>query len=282
MTSGFFLVNKKDVDYSKVVLIIFDVVFFTDLIAVVTWVSGIAEITVKKLIYSGLYWYIVFYLIFYFFVPYINILLRSLGKDRYIRLLVLMFFFWSVIPTLTFQKITFSNLDFFIVMYTAGAFIRLHIHEKIRYRNVWNLVFALGAAAFMILSVIAFDILGVVTKKDFFVANACYFYLFNSIPAVVCALFLFLFFLNLSFHSDVINYAAGSTLHILIIHLNEFLREWIWEGVYPNTQYINRPYLHEPVKVICVYIGCLAVSAVYRQTVRKPVEKAVVRRWGAA
>lgn len=281
MISGFFLVDRRTVDYSKAAMIVFDVVFFTAAAAAVTWAAGLAPMNLRDFIYSGLYWYIIFYLIFYFFTPYVNRLLNALNKGAFARLLALMFFFWSVVPTLTFRKISFSDLDFFIVMYTAGAFIRLHIHGKVHYRNRWNLLIALCAAAFMGLSVAVFDWLGVAAGKDFFVANACYFREFNMVPAVICAVFLFIYFSNLSFYSGLINYMAGSTLHILIIHLNEFLRQWIWERIYPNAEYIDWPYIHAPIKIICVFIGCFAISAIYRQTVRRPVERSVRARLSA-
>lgn len=278
MISGYFLIGRRTVDLSKAVLIVFDVIFFTAVIAIVAWVTGLAQVTARDLIYSGLYWYIVFYLIFYFFTPFVNRLLCSLERSIFVKLLALMFLFWSVIPTLTFQKIKFSELDFFIVMYTAGAFIRLHVHGKVHYRNRRNLLISLGAAAFMVLSVVAFDKQGKATGKDFFVENACYFREFNTIPAVVCSVFLFLYFLDFQFYSSAINFVAGSTLHILMIHLNEFLRRWIWTGIYPNAEYIGFPYFHAPIKILCVFIGCFAASAVYRLTVRRIAEKAVMTR----
>lgn len=278
MISGYFLINRESTDFTKSVLIVFDVVFFTTVIAVVVWATGIVPITLQDIIYSGLYWYIIFYLIFSFFAPYVNKLLRLLDREMFIKLLALMFFFWSVIPTFTFRKIDFSELDFFIVMYTVGAYIRLHVREKTTFRNQKRLMIALCSAAFMVLSVIVFDVLGIVTGRDFFVVNACYFREFNMIPAVVCAVFLFLYFANTTFYSKTINYVAGSSLHILIIHLNEFLRRWIWEVVYPNAEYISCPYIHAPVKIICVFVGCLTISVVYRRTVRKLAER-TVERW---
>lgn len=279
MISGFFLIERKKIDYSKAAMIVFDVVFFTVVIAAFVWVTGVVNMTLRDLIYSGVYWFIIYYLIFYFFVPYINKLLCSLGKAGFVKLLTLMFCFWSVVPTLALQQINFKDMDFFIVMYTAGAYIRLYVYRKVHYRNFWNLLIALAAAAFMVLSVGVFDAIGTATGKDIFVEIiACYFREFNMVPAVICAVSLFLYFSNLTFYSGAVNFMAGSTLHILILHNNEFLRQWLWEGIYPNAEYIARPYVHAPIKIICVYIGCLLISVVYRQTIQKPVKRAVSKK----
>lgn len=282
MISGFFLIERKMIDYSKAAMIVFDVLFFTVVIAAFARATGVVHMTLRDLIYSGVYWFIIYYLIFYFFVPYINKLLCSLDKAGFVKLLALMFCFWSVVPTLTLRQINFSDMDFFIVMYTAGAFIRLYVYRKVHYRNFWNLLIALAAAAFMVFSVGVFDAIGTATGKDIYVEIvACYFREFNMIPTVICAVFLFLYFSNLTFYSEAVNFMAGSTLHILILHNNEFLRQWIWEGIYPNAEYIVWPYVHAPIKIICVYIGCLLISVMYRQIIRKPVQRVVSKKLSA-
>lgn len=92
---------------------------------------------------------------------------------------------------------------------------------------------------------------------------------------VIGSVSLFLYFSNLEFTSRPVSYAAGSMLHVLIIHMNGYLRQWVWVDVYPNAAYAQWPYLHAPVKILCVFAGCLLVSMVYRATVRKWVGKAL-------
>ena len=188
------------------------------------------------------------------------------------------FIIWSVLPTVTFRQIDFGEMDFFIVMYTAGAFIRLHVYGKTKYKNIWNLAIALGAAALMVLSVVVMDALAVKTGNVFFLDNACYFREFNMVPAVVCTVFLFLFFANLNFYSKTINFMAGSVLQILIIHVNEYFAWFAWHRFSSNSEHIDWPYLHAPVKIACVFGICLLVSIAYRLTLRKPVERLVNRR----
>lgn len=277
LISGYFLVDKTSVDRVKYALVIFDVAFFTTVIGIFIQAAGIAHVTPFGLVRSGMTWYVVYYLIFSLFAPYLNRLLSTLDKKSFQMLLALMFIFWSVVPTLTFQQIDFGELDFFIVMYTVGAYIRRFVHGQVRYKNRWNLVVCLCASAFSVLSVAALDALSKVTGSAFFMENACYLREYNMIPSVIIAVSLFLFFSNLTFSSRPINYVAGSMLHVLIIHMNVYMRRWIWQGLYPNKAYADWPYLHAPVKILCVFTVCLLISMIYRATVRKWAGKALGR-----
>lgn len=275
MTSGFFLIEKEGVRFSRIAMMIFDVLFLTALIAAVVWVTGIiaASSIFTWLFRTTLNWYIIYYVLFSFFIPYVNRLLRSLDRRAFAKLMLTIFVVWSVLPTLTFQQIDFREMDFFIVMYTAGAFIRLHVHGKVKYKNIWNLLIALGAAAVMLLSVPAIDALAVRMNSDALVQNACYFREYNMVPAVIFAVFLFMYFARLTFYSKAINFVAGSVLHILMIHQNEFIAYIVWIKIYTNYEHIEQSYLLAPIKIACMFIGCLLISIAYRLTVRKYVEK---------
>lgn len=278
MISGFFLIQKERVALSRIVMIVFDVLFFTALIAVIVWATGLIPMKLKYMIYMRLNWYVTYYVIFCFFVPYINLFLRALDRHAFAKLMLLIFIVWSVLPTLTFQQINFSDFDFFIVMYTAGAFIRLHVHGKMGYRNVWNLLIALGAGALMVLSVPLIDALAVKTDSDFLVQNACYFRDCNMVPAVICAVFLFLYFARLDFYSRGINFVAGSVPQIFIIHVDNYFGWTVNHIISSNYAHMNRPYLHALVKISCVFVFCLLISIVYRLTVRRAAER-VIRNW---
>ena len=275
MISGFFLLEKTTVDRYKIAMVIFDAAFLTVMAGVFVQAAGIDQVTLYGMARAGMTWYVIYYLIFSFFVPFLNRLLRSLDKRAFQTLLALMFVFWSVIPTLTFRQIDFGELDFFIVCYTAGAYIRKYVHGQVRYKNGWNLAVCLGACALMVLSVAAIDVLAKVTGSTFLLENACYFREYNMILPVIGAVALFLYFSNLEFYSRPVNYVAGSMLHVLIIHMNAYLRRWIWQDVFPNKAYAAWPYIHAPVKILCVFAGCLLISMAYRATVRKWAGKAL-------
>ena len=275
MVIGYRQHGQKTVDRRKIALLVFDVAFFTLAIPLIMQALGIAQVTLFGLVRAGLTWYVAYYLIFSFFAPYLERLLDLLDKRTYQTLLALIFIFWSVIPTFTFRQIDFSRLDFFIVMYAAGSYIRRYVHGQVRYKNGWNLAACMVICALMLLSVAVFDALAKVTDNSFFLENALYFWQCNMILPVIGSVALFLYFSNLKFTSRPMDYAAGSMLHVLIIHMNGYLRRWVWEDVYPNKAYAASPYLHAPVKILCVFAGCLLISVVYRATMRKWVDGAL-------
>lgn len=164
---GYSLLERTTVDRHEIAMLAFDVAFFAAAIALIMQSLGIAQVTLFGLVRAGLTWYVVYYLIFSFFIPFLNRLLRTLDKRTFQILLALLFVFWSVVPTFTFRQIDFSRLDFFIVMYTAGAYIRRFVHGQTRYKNGWNLAVGLGASALMVLSVAVFDGLAKVTDSAF-------------------------------------------------------------------------------------------------------------------
>ena len=167
MIGGYFLLERTTVDRYKIAMVIFDAAFLTVMAGVFVQAAGIDRVTLFGMVRAGMTWYVIYYLIFSFFAPFFNRLLRLLDKRAFQTLLALLFIFWSVIPTLTFRKINFGELDFFIVCYAAGAYIRKYVHGQVRYKNGWNLAVGLGACALMVLSVAAIDALAKATAASF-------------------------------------------------------------------------------------------------------------------
>lgn len=211
-------------------------------------------------------WYIIAYLLFYLLVPYINPLLRQLSKKEYTRLLVILLFCWSVVPTFTRLDTAweFSNVDFFFVMYAIGGYYRLHIFGKKTYHNGWNALVGIGCFVAAISSVLVINHVGVTLQNSSILAHGQYFIPLYSILGVVWAVAWFAFFANIRFYSKMVSYIAGSVFGIYMIHENDFLRPVLWTIWSPNAEYVNDPYLHFLGKVVLVFFGCLLVDIVRR------------------
>lgn len=63
------------------------------------------------------YWFASSYFILYLFVPYIHKLVKNMDKISYKKLLVLMFVLWSILPTLTKQKLYMNEILWFLFLY---------------------------------------------------------------------------------------------------------------------------------------------------------------------
>lgn len=211
-------------------------------------------------------------------VPFLNPMLKGLKKDSFQKLIFVMLFLCSVIGTIATDKVwKFSDLDFFLVMYVIGAYIRLYI-KKLPERRKLAAV-AVVFLALMILSVLALDALGVVTGQGVFFDKAVYFNKWNSVLAVGLAVFVFCFFLDLEFYNEILNKIASATLGIYLIHNNFIFRRWLWQEFYPNPDYIYFPYIQFGMKVVLCYCGCLLLEFVRSATIGRWVDHWLTRHY---
>lgn len=154
-------------------------------------------------------------------------------------------------------------------MYSIGAYIRLHVYQKVSYQNYWNLIVGILSSVLIIASVFACFYLSAHYQTNIFINNVRYFANYSSILAVIFAISWFLFFSNLNFHNRFINFVASSMIGVYLIHDNVFLRKIIWEGIYPNKLYLANPYLHCLIKVSLVFLICTLIDIIFRLTIFK-------------
>lgn len=275
LISGFCMAEQKaDNHYRRIVPVMAEMVFYSLTIWLALLLVGGRPFSLGEAVNAFLpffrgNWYLVYYLVFYPFIPFINLFIRSLSQKTYGRLLLILYVVWSVVPTITMHAWAFSNVDYFLVMYLTGAYIKLYVHGKTDYNNRWNLAAALISALFLILSAVALDAIGLWLHDDAFIQNARYFREINMLPAVAMAISLFLYFSNFTFHNGAVNRIAGSVLGIYLIHDNELMRPLIWTRLWPNTDCLSAPYLHALCKILAVFLVCLAIDLLRRATVEK-------------
>ncbi len=291
--SGYFqITSNKDKIYKKLVPLAAEMFFYYIVILVIMLLTCAVPVSAKAILKSAVpvvygTWYAVNYLLMCLLAPFINPWLKQMDKKDYRKLLIILFIIWSVIPTLfnptavTSDVFDFGSLDFFIIMYIAGAYIRLHVTPADRIHNRRNLKGMLACILFMVLSIAAVDFIGIKTGKSIFIDNAGYLQKFNSIPAVGCAVFAFIYFSNLSFSSKFINTVSGATFGVYLIHNNFLLRKFIWCSVSPNALHAASPYLHAFFKVILVFAACTLIELLRAKTVGRLFENWYYKKYDA-
>ena len=201
LISGFYMVERRtDRHYRRIVPLAAEMVFYSLGIWLISLLAGrpLSLADGQRAVFPFLweYWYVSYYLIFYLLIPFINPFVLGMSKRTFRRLLIIVYVLWTVIPTFAAKSWSFSDLDFFLVMYLTGAYIKLHVHQKVSYDNRWNLAAALAAAALMVLSVVGFAAIGYLLHSDFFVWNTAYFRDYSKLPAVIFAVAAALFTLT--------------------------------------------------------------------------------------
>ena len=278
LISGYFLVERgRERHVRRVLPLVAEQWFYSVLILVLVLAFHLRSVSALEMICSLVpallgHWYIVGYLMLYVLIPFLNPWLRSMEKRTYRRLLLALFIIWSVIPTCTLYDWHFDERDLFPIMYLTGGYIRLHGQGK--YPNGRNLAASLLSAGTLILSVALINTWGYRARNADVIGWATYFGDYNSTPGVVFAVSTFLFFSRLRFTSRTVNYLAGSVIGIYLIHDDDLVRDLLWKGLSPNAAHLTGVWVHAPVKILAVFVVCLAVDLLRRATVEK-----VFLRW---
>ena len=211
------------------------------------------------------------YLVFFCFIPFLNILIKGMTKRQHQLLLGLCLLVFSVFPNILI-KVSYSYVSWFMVIYLIGSYLRL-------YPPQWSLNskrVSVGLAVSLALSCLsvwggaqAFSMIGK-NLSYFFVADS------NKPLAVVTAVFAFLFFKNLKLgYNKVINTIAASAFGVLLIHANsDTMRQWLWKDTLDNAGHFDgNIYLHAIVSVLAVYAICTLIDFLRIQLLEKPFFK---------
>lgn len=277
LISGYFMIGSKSENHHQKVVSLAGATHFYYLAILIIMLLTKAVPVTKTLAVKSLLpllfgtWYIIAYILLLLLVPFLNRFLNGLDAASYRRLVVILLVIWSVIPTASADAWEFSDLDFFLVMYVLGGYLRLYPIQK---KLPWGIM-AAGSYVLMLLSVIGMDLLGIVTKHRGLFDKAYYFGKINSVLSVFLAVSVFMCFSRMNFQNAVINRLGGTTLGIYLIHNNFLLRKWLFCTVAPNTEAAANPYLNVLVKTAVIFFGCAAVEMLRVATVGKWFDKAV-------
>ncbi len=200
------------------------------------------------------------YLIFFCFIPFLNILIKSMNRHQHQLLLGLCLFVYSLFPQMLI-KVTFNHVSWFMVIYLIGSYLRL-------YPPQWSLsVKRTGWLTFGLVLLSSVSVCVGIQMSCMLKKNIYYFFVSDSnkplaVATAVCA---FLFFKNLKIgYSKVINTIAASAFGVLLIHANsDTMRQWLWWDTLDNAgHYAGNIYLHAFVSVLIVYATCTLIDIV--------------------
>lgn len=209
---------------------------------------------------------------FYPFVPLINKMICGLNRQNYRILVFLMLIIWSVVPTLTFRRTwEFSGIDFFIVMYFLGGYIKKYIDVKDAKNHRIALCMGCSGTGLIMLSMLVLDAIGYFTKKTVFIQHAHYFRTYNSVLAVICAVGWFIWFAGLEFSNRRINGLAKNAFGVFCISLTPIVDRMFWHIISPNSDFLDSPFLwmHCIIKCVAIFVVCMLIETFRRRVFGK-------------
>jgi len=205
------------------------------------------------------YWFFSAYVIVFALSGYLNELLRKLPKDHFVRMLLLCFLFWCVIPFFSLREyhgFFWNQLIWFFVMYVTGAFFRL-FNPIISVKTCW--IFLISSIFLLMASFAVFELLA--PKMAFLNGYVTYFRWSNSPVAIVASVsMLSLAIRSKGYTNQLVNKVASLVFGIYLLHENFFIKDLLW-GRFFNASccstVVDRV-AHFLFSVIIVFaIGCI-------------------------
>lgn len=213
------------------------------------------------------------YLIFFLFIPFVNILLNNIDKKKHILLIILSLFTYSLLASFPEFNVTMNYVSWFIVLYFISSFVRLYPMNIFLKTLFWG-----GISIISIFISVASILFCLKIKDHFGIYDAFYFIVdSNKLLAVITSFSLFMFFKNIKVpYNKFINTVASSTFGVLLIHANsDTMRQWLWRDTLNNVGMYNSPYLyvHAIGSVLSIFIICVMIDQIRIKLIEKPFFK---------
>ena len=262
MITGYFMC-KSHITVKKFLKLLLEIEFYNILIYTIFVFTGYQKFTVFELLKAVIPIksidtdFTSAFLVFYLFIPCLNILLKHLNEKMHLRLVVLCLFVYTFLGTIPKFPVTMNYVSWFIVIYFIASYVRLYPKTLFEKTILWGIA-AIICLVFSSVSVILCLYLGF---GDYYLLSDS-----NKILAVATAFCAFMFFKNVSIpYSKFINTVASATFGVLLIHANsDTMRWWLWHDTLQNAVVFNTSwcYLHFICSVLGIYLICTCVDLI--------------------
>ena len=218
------------------------------------------------------------FLMFYLFIPFLNIVVHGMNKRQHLLLIALCLFLYTILGSIPNKFVWMNYTSWFCVLYVISSFIRLYpqLHDNdMRY---W------GKASLLSVLLSIFSVIGVLYLKSKMSINIHPYFLViepNKILAVITSVCCFNFFRNLKMpYSRTVNAIASTTFGILLIHAHsDVMRRWLWRDTLDviGQQSFPCPILLAVMSVASVFVLCSIIDYLRIVLVEKHYMKLVDR-----
>lgn len=205
------------------------------------------------------------YFVFMLLIPFLNLLLGSMGRRRHGLLVALLLLVETVAFTFFKNGSAFTEVAWYATLYLMAAYVRRYPSRLTEDRGVTSRAFA-ACIVLSMASVLAVDAAALVLGRSAW--GSSYYFVADSgkVMALLTGLTCFLFFKNLEMRpSAAVNSVAATTFGVLLIHANsDAMRELLWGRILdvPSAYSLPLPLLalHALLGAIAVFAVCSAVD----------------------
>lgn len=216
------------------------------------------------------------FLLFYLCIPFLNALVHNLDRKRYLALIGLCLFIYTVLGTTLRIRVTMNYVTWFCILYFISSYIRMYGLEygnlKIRWGWMSLISIVISAASVLVFSTMT-DTPG---REFILVADS------NHIMAVITSVCLFMYFKDLSIrNSRFINTVASCMFGVLLIHANsDTMRQWLWQDLLDNVGWFATDYavVHALASVAGIFVVCVVIDFLRQRFVEEALFKVLDKR----
>lgn len=208
------------------------------------------------------------FILFYLFIPFLNMLIQAMNKKQHLGLIILFLFiysFWYMAPGF---MVRYNYVTWFIILYFISSFIRLYPIEKFNGNTKLWVILTIFSVSISIISVFIFRYLNIF-HPYYLVSDS------NAFMAIITSVCAFMLFKDLKIkHSKFINMLGASTFGVLLIHANsDAMRQLLWVDTLENTTYFDNPYLwiHSIISVVGVFAICILIDQMRIRCLERPL-----------
>lgn len=264
--TGYFMIESK-FKIKKLIKLILEVLFYSMLIMVVLILTNQIDFSFKTFLKNlfpisyGQYWFITFYVGIYLFSPFINKLANSLNREKYKVFLILAAFTLVVIPTILVSANLFYNgFIYFVFLYLFGGYIKKY-DVKLNKRK------ALAIICVILIAMMSCSIICTYLGENITIAKKgiYYFHKANSLPILLLAVYIFLFFKEIKIkNSKIISFLGKTSLAVYLISDHPSLRMILWKKILKTQNFwYTSPVilvLHIVISVVGTYLICAMID----------------------
>ncbi len=238
LITGYFTC-QSGITLKKFLKLLLEVEFYKIVIYIIFLCTGIETFNIKSLVKTLFPIYLIAqnfigcFLVFYLFIPFINVLIKNLNEKQHLLLIALLVFTYSILGNIPKITVVMNYITLFFMIYLIGSYIRIYPKDIFSNKKIINILLC-AVVLLCIFSIVFCLIIGNKINKQiayYFVIDS------NKLLAVITSVVMFLWFKNLRIkNSNLINRAASSTFGVLLIHANsDTMRNFLWNTVFKNV-----------------------------------------------
>jgi hypothetical protein len=279
--TAWFLINSKGFNCKKWLSMIANAWIISAIILVVSIMIG-ADLN-KEMFLKSVFptilesnWYLTCYVIFYAIHPFLNLIIRNTTQKQHLRIATSLAVAYLGMATLKSDLLFCTKLTIWIAIYFVITYLKLYAPKFIDSKKT-NIVLSVAGIVGTIGLLAATNIAG---QHFGFMSDKLQHWAINNNPFILMLVFgIFNLVRRKTFTSRAINYVAGMSLWIYLIHENIIVRRlfrpavWVW--LYENVKWAY-PYTAIALFSIALFVVSLLISIVYSVTINKIVNKLVL------